>query len=1063
MKIFTTKFLEQNDSPCFIQFICSKRVSPLLFCSFVLALMFCCTYVNVEAAHIDHHVFGNKKSNYNNMAWVLSGKVIDENGEILPGVTVRIVGTQKSVATDINGKFLIEINNEADSVAFSFVGYKTKTIRAGQERTVIIKLEVDKEGRKLNEIVVVGFGSQKKLDVTGAVSTVKVGDLQQSSTPSLSNTLGGRLPGIVTRQSSGEPGYDAANVYIRGFGTSGNRSPLILVDGVERDMNNLNIQEIESVTILKDASATAVYGIRGANGVLLITTKRGVEGKTRITFRTENAILTALRLPQYVNSYQYATLVNQATANVGKTPFYSDVQLQKYKDGSDPYLYPNVDWTNAVLKKNTLQTINNLSITGGNEKYKFFVNIGYTDIQGIYKEASNNPYATNTNVHRYNFRSNVDINLAKNLSMELNLGGIIQSSIYPGNSSGTIFQSLSLTPSLSYPLLNPDGSYPGSASNADLSENPFSKSTAHGYVTQLLNTLQSSFVPKWDLSSLVTKGLSVRGLFSSDFYSTMGNVRTKQPQTKQYLGKDANGIDQYKIVQNETALGYSSNFTGTRAIYTEASINYDRSFGKHSISGLLVANTRDYVNYAASTSIDNLPYRRIGYASRLTYNYDTRYLAEFNAGYNGSENFPKGRQYGFFPSGALGWYISNEPFWKIKAISSLKFRGSYGLVGNDQIGGRRFLFLTTINKTATNYPLGADQTYNSTGSFAEGTIGNNQVTWEVAKKANIGMDLEMFDGKIVLQVDAFRERRSGILLQRGQIPIVSGLPSNIIPYANLGIVNNKGFESSLTIQNKTKDGFYYSLTGNFTFTRNKIIEDDSPIMAYPYQNSRGNSLDRSYGYVALGLFKDQNDINNSPSQTALASVIHPGDIKYKDLNGDGKITSDDRTYIGYARTPEIMFGFGGTIAWKGFDASIFFTGAAHSNIILSGFAVTPFSSALNNYNVWTDYFNNRWIPGADNSKAKYPSVVDGNNTNNYTTNTLYMRDGSYIRLKSAEIGYNISKGFIKRIGMSDARIFINGINLALWDKVKVIDPESDNGSGGYPLQRSANLGLQVKF
>jgi TonB-linked SusC/RagA family outer membrane protein len=990
----------------------------------------------------------------------VTGNVTDEKDAPLPGASVTIKGTRLTSLTDADGNFSIVFRTAADSLSVSHTGYKTKTVSVKDAGKLAIKMEPGSS--ELNDVVIVGYGVQKKVSVTGAISTVKVSDLQEVATPSLSNAIGGRLPGIVTRQSSGEPGYDAASVYIRGFGTFGtsDRSPLILVDGVERSMDNINVQEVESFSILKDASATAVYGVRGANGVVLINTKRGVEGKPKVTFRTETAVLTALRLPKYINSYEYGILANEATANSGLPDFYSQDDLQKYKDHSDPYLHPDVDWVDVVLKKKTMQSINNLSLTGGNKTFKYFTNIGYTEQGGIYKEDPSVPYHTNSNLKRYNFRSNVDVSLTNNLTLYLNLGGITQNLLTPGTNAAAIFDAIRWTPNNAYPVKNPNGSIPGMGTF--LAENPFTKTTQKGYTTEFRNTIQSSLGPKWDLSKLVTQGLSLQGLFAYDYYGLIDNIRPQSPTTYQYLGKDASGADQYKLIQTATPLGYSTYYDANRAYYLQTSVNYDRSFGKHKIGALVLANRREYVDLSGANSLANIPQRSQGLAGRVTYDFDSRYLLESNVGYNGSENFAPGKRYGLFPSVSGGWIISHEKFWNSKVISLLKLRGSYGEVGNDQIGGSRFLFLTTINTNATNYLFGSSQT-NTTGAFAESLIGNPDVTWERALKSNAGLDLELWRGKVVLQVDAYSEHRTNILLARQQIPISAGYIAGTIPYANLGIVNNHGIDGSLQLRNTTKSGFYYSFQGNFTFARNKILEDDSPIKPFPYQNSRGQEMDRNYGYEAIGLFKDQADIDKSPSQTALQSVIRPGDIKYKDLNGDGVIDNNDQTFIGYPRTPEIMYGFGGTIAYKGFDLSIFFTGTANTSLFLNGRSIWAFRDGVGNYNVMQEYYDHRWIPGADNSRAEYPSVLNVYNTNNYVTNTLYVKNANYLRLKSAELGYTLSQHVVRRLGIGSIRAFVNGANLAIWDHLKVVNPENDDGEGTYPLQSSLNFGVQVNF
>ncbi len=1004
------------------------------------------------------------ESNYQ-ASFVLSGTVFDEKSVPLPGVSINIVGTSLGAMTDILGKFLLEVESPNDSIIVSFIGYKSFVTRVGdlnRTKNVIIKLELDEVGRKLNEVVVVGFATQKKQLVTGAISTVKISELQQASTPSLSNAIGGKLPGIITRQVSGEPGYDAANVFIRGFETfTGVRTPLILIDGVERSMDNINVQEVESFSVLKDATATAVYGIRGANGVILINTKRGVAGTPKISFRTESAMLTPLRLPNFINSYEYGILCNEATSRGGAVnPYFTDEQLQKYKDHSDPYLYPDVDWVDVVLKKNTFQTINNLSLNGGNQTFKYFTNVGYTVQQGIYKEDSDVPYATNTSYKRFNFRSNVDVNLSKTLSMSLNLGGITSNGNYPGTSAFMIMEAMNLTPNNAFPLKNPDGSVPGKS--GFLLESPYMKTTQRGYVKEAKSTIQSSLGVKWDLSS-ITKGLYVKGLFAYDYLSVQGNGRGKQPSTYQYLGKNAEGVDQYKLIQTETALGYSWYSVANRAYYLEASANYDRTFGLHTVSGLLLGNRREYINLTAGSSIENIPFRRQGLAARITYSYDNRYIVEFDGGYNGSENFPPGKRYGFFPSAAVGWIASNESFWNRNVINYLKFRGSYGQVGNDQIGGNaRFLFQTTMNKNAANYRFGSGQTY-MTGAFAEARLGNEDVTWEVANKTNIGMDMELWNNRILLTLEVFKTHRTDILLSRQTIPSSAGYPGAVIPYANLGAVDNKGIEGSLEFRNKTASGFYYSVQGNFTYAKNKILEDDSPVKPYEYQNSRGQSIDRPYGYIALGLFKDQHEIDNSPSQTFLQTIVRPGDIMYKDLNGDNKIDAGDETFIGYARTPELMYGFGGTVSYKGFDASIFFSGAARTSFFMNGRSMWAFADGLASYNVFREYYDNRWVPSKDNTNAVYPAALDTKASNNFTNNTQYMKNGNYLRLKTAEIGYNFPRKLLDKIRINNIRVFVNGINLAIWDHIKIINPEDNSANENYPLQRNINLGAQITF
>lgn len=998
-----------------------------------------------EVLHVDQ----NKKS--------ISGVIVDIEGIPVSGVNVSLKGTTTGIISDAEGKYVIPVQVKSVLV-FSFIGYQTQEITYIDQKEINVVLR--EATTVLEDVVVVGYGSQKKASVTGALTVLEPAKLQRISTPALSNTLGGMMPGIITRQSSGEPGYDQAEILIRGVATWANKNPLILVDGVERDINLINSQEIESFTILKDASATAVYGVRGANGVILINTKKGKMGKPQVTLRVEAANLHGLRFPDYINGYEFASLMNEAVANSGSTlrPW-SDEELQKFKDGSDPYLYPNVNWTDEVLKRNSFQTINNLSISGGSEIVRYFVNVGYTSQGGLFKEDPQYEFRTNSLSSRYNFRSNIDVNLTKDLTIELGLGGIIEDRTYPAHTSDEIFTTMKKTSPINYPRQNPDGTPGGGVSY--LLFNPWAMTSQSGYSKQFRNTLQGTFGAKWDLSRLVTKGLSVQGKFSYDYFYYNEVFRRKDYEVKQYLGKDpVTGEDRYNAIRPEGAMGYEVSQNSNRAYYYEASLNYDRTYDIHRFSSMVLFNRRDYKHLTAGSSTANLPFRRQGLAGRFTYDFDNRYLFEFNFGYNGSENFPKGKRYGFFPSGSVGWVLTNEKFWHIPFINHFKLRGAYGLVGNDQIDGDRFLYLSTINKNANGYFFGDSQQF--IGGFAEDKMGVTNISWEVAKKANLGVDIELFNGFLNLQGDFFKENRDHILLKRGVIPNISGITSSTIPWANLGVVENKGFDGLVEVKKTTESGFYYSVRANFTFARNKIIEDDSPTPKYDYQNTRGNRVGQPLGLVALGFFQDQKEIDDSPKQTFMTTV-RVGDIKYEDINKDGKVDSYDRVAIGYGRTPEIMFGFGGTVAYKGIDLTLNFTGATHTSTFLDTEGMYPFMLEYPNYNVMREYYENRFIPGQDNRNSKYPAVINGNNPNNYQTNTLYMRNAEYIKLKNAEIGYNFSKNLVRPLQLEGLRIFVNGNNLLCFDHLKVVDPESNFGTGRYPTQRTINFGIQVNL
>lgn len=991
---------------------------------------------------------------------VLTGLVVDERDEPLANASVVIKGSERSVLTDVDGKFILEITAPTDTLLISYVGYYPLEVLTGTDRERKFSMAIDEEQAKLDEVTVVGFGTQKKISVTGAISTVAVRELAKTSTPSLSNALGGRLPGIMTRQSSAEPGSDQAQIYIRGMGTWGNRAPMVLIDGVERSLDNINVQEIETFSVLKDASATAVYGVRGANGVIVITTKKGVMGRPKVAFRSESALLQPIRLPNYINAVEYASLMNEGLEHVGQRPRWTDEQIGMFGNGSDPYLYPDVNWTEEIMRKHTYQTINNLNVNGGSEIVRYYANAGYTDQNGIWKNDPANTYKTNVRMRRYNLRSNVDVNVSKDLVLELGIAGIIQQGDFPATGSDALLDAIRVTPPIAYSARNPDGS-PGGTPTL-IGNNPWGLATQSGYSVHMHSNVQGTLSAKWDMSTFITPGLSVSGRFSYDHHYSGGINRHKSFEVKYYTGQDEEtGEPQYTVLREEQPMNYWLWNNSNRAIYSEAIINYEKSLGNHNLSGMILYNQRDYINITAGTSIDGLPFRRQGIAARATYGYRNTYFAEFNMGYNGSENFPKGQRFGFFPSISGGWLISNEPFMEnINFVNSMKIRGSYGQVGNDQIGGRRFLYLTSMNaRTAQGYLFGDQQTF--WPGIDEMQIGTNNVTWEVSTKSNVGFDVSFLSNMITVQVDAFHERREGILIQRRTIPNMAGFNPGSIPYGNIGIATNRGIEGMLELKRVNNGGVYYSFMGNFTFARSKVEENDEPIQRWAYQSAKGRPIDQPFGLVALGFFENDDEIANSPKQM-FQDLVRPGDIRYKDINEDGVIDNFDAVAIGYPRTPEIMYGFGGTIAYKGVDMSLFFNGAGRTSLYLNGPSIMPFMKGQGSYNILREFYDHRWTP--DNmDNAKYPAATDDINPNNYRFSTAYQRNASYIRLRNAEVGYTFPTQISHRIGIEQLRLFVNGMNLITWDDVKVIDPESNDGIGSYPLQRSINFGIHVNF
>lgn len=991
----------------------------------------------------------------------ISGVVLDVEGNPLAGVTIVVKGTTNGTATNMDGQYNIKAGAN-DVIVYSFIGFQDYEAEVKDQS--VINVVMREASITLEDVVVVGYGTQKKVSVTGAVTNAPVKQLQSVPSASLSNALAGQLPGIITRQTSGEPGFDGAQIYIRGMATLNTgqefTAPIVLVDGVERDINLVNSQEIESFTILKDASATAVYGVRGANGVILITTKKGVKGKPKVSFRTEWAQLTGLRFPKYIEAYEFATLMNEAATNSGwESMPWTDDDIMKFKDGSDPYLHPNVNWMDEVFKKNTWQSTQNLNISGGNETVRYYINLGYAGKDGLYREDPANDWKTNGGkFRRYNLRSNVDVNVTKELVVELGLATTIQDRGYQGTPAGNIWGAIRQTSPLIYPVKNPDGSIAGGGATDYLLGNPYGLVTQSGYTQMFISTNQANLSARWDLSKLVTPGLSISGKFSFDHYYKNEVSRKVAFGVKQYLGVDADGNEMYQTWREQGDMGYHIDIQDANyAMYWEGAVNYDRMFGKHGVTGMLLFNRREYKNLTAGASIDNAPFRHQGLAGRFSYNYSNRYLLEFNFGYNGSEQFPKGKRYGFFPSLSAGWVISGEEFWGIKAINHLKVRGSVGKVGNDKVIGDRFLYVTALNKNAQGYNYGPGQQY--IGGIEEKKFGVD-LRWETSTKYNAGFDIGILN-VLTLQFDAFKERRKDILLKRQRIPMYVGLVPHGTPYGNLGIVDNKGIDASLELRKTTSYGLTYMLTGNLTFARNKIVEDDKATPDYAYQETRGTSLEQSFGLIAEGLFQNQEEIDDW-AKSEYQTTILPGDIKYRDVNDDGVINDKDKVFLGHPQIPEIMFGFGGAVAYKNWDASVHFSGVANRSTFLTGEGMFPFMLEYPNYNVLREYYDNRWIPGGDNTNAKYPTVIAGKNQHNNQNSTLYMKNASYIKLQNAEIGYTIPKQWSEALRIESIRIFMNGTNLLTFDKLKLIDPEMGIWDS-YPQQRTINLGAQINF
>lgn len=995
----------------------------------------------------------------------VTGKVMDQSGESLIGATVREVGDlSNGTITNFDGEYAIHVLSKNAEIEVQYVGYEISRVLVNGKQKLNVVLKTSTE--LLEEVVVVGYGTQKKMSVTGAITSVNQTLLKQSPTANLSNALVGKMTGLTAMQSSGEPGADASALFIRGRATfTGSISPLVLVDGVERNFNDIDVNEIESVSILKDASATAVYGVRGANGVILVTTKRGEVGAPKITLNYSYGVQSPTRLMEYADSYDYLTMYEEGLLNDGIPSQYTPETIAKYRDRSNPtykYLYPNVNWTDELLKTTTGQMQANLNVTGGGELFRYFISLGYYNQDGIYKYSELSEYNRNAKMNRYNFRSNIDVNLRKDLKLTVNLGGYVLDKDHPGSSSGTIFHAIRTRRSDEYPMLNPNGTI-GEAVGA--SSSPYAILTESGYSTGKRTSINATVGATWDLSNLLTKGLSVTGRISYDANNYRNIQRIKNgyqsydftiAETESDLSKG-----EYTQIANGTEnLGFSKGAGGNFYTLLEALINYERTFGKHSIAGLLMynqsSNSKD-----ANDAINSLPFRKQGVVGRITYNYAERYYAEFNAGYNGSENFMKGKQMGFFPAVSFSYVLSEEEFLKnISFIDLLKLRVSYGLVGNDD-NGSRFIYQSKWQEGLPGYAFGHTGNGIWLGGAGVLATGNENATWEKAKKFNIGIDLGLLKNKVHLVVDLFHEQRSDILCNPGTIPSTVGVSA--LPTINAGIVNNKGFEVELVHRNSFKD-WGYSIRGNFSYVKNEVISADEPKYSdAPWKVRAGRQIGEWYGFIADGFFQSWDEINDPNIPKPHGYQLQPGDIRYKDVKEDGVIDEYDTGFLGKTSYPNKIAGLSLSVNYKGFDVSALFQGSFGGYMGFTGSALWPFQSKCT---VSQDVIGNYWSSfntPEQNENVYYPRLSSMNNDNNFRTSTHWLRSTDYIRFKNLEIGYTLPKSVANLLGLKDLRIYANGLNLFTWDELKVFDPESPNGAINYPQMKVLNFGVNVSF
>ena len=1034
----------------------------------------CLTTFSFLSVSVAYAVSDNQTVQQQKKGMVIKGKVLGTDGEPIIGASVLVKGSTTGVVTDLDGNYTLSNVSKGAILEFSYVGYVKLTKTVGNETTINAILYEDSQ--MLEGVEVVAFGTQKKESVIGAISTVKVAELKTPSS-NLTNALAGRIAGVISYQRTGEPGVDDASFFVRGVTTFGyKKDPLILIDGIEltsTDLARLQPDDIASFSIMKDATATALYGARGANGVILVKTKEGQKGKARLSLRVENSISTPTQEIELADPVTYMRLHNEAylTRNPLAPLMYSEEKIDNTVPGAGSVIYPATDWRKELLKDFTMNQRVNLNITGGGDVARYYVAASYSQDNGILEVDKNSNFNNNIKQRVYTLRSNVNINATKTTELIVRLSGVFDDYNGPLYGGSAMYNLIMKSNPVLFPAKYPkDEAHAytkhtlfGNAENGQYL-NPYAE-MVRGYKESGRSNLSAQFEVKQDLKFL-TEGLSARLLFNTSRISSYDVSRKLNPYYYKMTNYDyLTGDYAIDIINPDEGSEYLIYDPGGKSItanmYIEAALNYNRDFGKHGVGGLLVYQLRNNLQPNAGSLQASLPYRNVGLSGRFTYAYNNRYFAEFNFGYNGSEQFLKGKRYGFFPSVSLGYVLTNEDFWNRNWwISNLKLRGSYGTVGNDISSSTRFLYLTTMNMNVSAGYMGKEGN-NYMAGIMEGQTGNQNVTWETAKKLNVGFDLGLFNDVVSLQVDIFKEKRDGILITRKTVPVLAGFSGASIPVGNLGKAENKGIETALEVKKRVANGLFYSLRGNFSFARNKIIENDEPKPKYEYQDARGRRIDQTFGLVALGFFKDQDDIKNSPKQT-FQSTVRPGDIKYKDINGDGVVDEYDKVAIGDPRTPEIMFGFGGTVAYKNFDVSLFFTGAAKTSFFLEGATVYPFLNGEGTWNVLREVYDNRWTSETA-ATAKYPIVLNANSYNNYQTSTMYMRNGSYLRLKSAEIGYTFKGRLIDKMFMDNIRLFCNGQNLLTLDYIKIVDPESNNGVGNYPMQRTINFGFQINF
>ena len=1067
----------------------TKSLTRLLICTMLFGYSFMATAETTTLKVPNERINDTLEKVENQQAnKKVSGTIVDINGETIIGASIIVKGTTNGTVTDMDGRFVLNVPENA-TLSISYLGYKEQElILKGNKNSLKIILEESSE--LLDEVTVVGYGVQKKETLTGAVSSVKTADLLASPNASIANSLAGKMPGVSTIQSSGQPGAEDPKIFVRGVGSlnESGASPLILVDGVERSFFQMDPNEIETVTVLKDASATAVFGVRGANGVILVTTRRGEKGKAQISISSSVGMQMPTRELDMADSYTYAQCYNQQEMNDGATtPTFDAYALERFRLGDDPMMYPDTDWRDYLTNTASVQTQHNLNISGGTDQVRYFVSLGYLFQDGLFKDfgVENLGY----DYSRYNYRTNLDIDVTKSTILKLGLGGVIGDKNQP--MSSTLWDEIGWSQPFSSPGVVDGKVYatqPDKFASIKMI-NPIDDYYGKGYKQYISNTmnLDATVTQKLDV---ITKGLSleVKGAYNTSYSFTKERQGYTEIYTPYYQSEieDPNmaigdpGYNKdvvYMISGSNKKMGYKESTGRGRDWYFETSTRYNRKFGDHSVSGLILYNQSK--RYYPS-SYGWIPSAYIGLVGRATYNYKSRYMAEFNVGYNGSENFAPDKRFGTFPAFSTGWIISEEKFMKNQHIFNyFKLRASIGKVGNDNMSKNRFLYLPdsyNVNKQGTDskwkdtnwgYNFGLD---NSTilGGAVEKRLGNPDVTWETAVKQNYGMDVHFLDSRLKISAEYFRENRKDILLNRQTIPILSGLTSGFLPAVNLGEVDNHGYEIDVKWRDAINENFSYFVEGNISRSKNKIVSQDEIEPNEPYMWRTGQQVGAVFGYVANG-FYNESDFDESGNLIKGEGFVDPkygvkpGDVIYEDLNGDGIVDPDDQKMIGYSTRPGYVMGLNMGFEYKNFHFSMNWSGAAERSLQMGHHFTTPFMGE--GRSLLQMHADECWTPETANT-ATLPRMSAAAKDYNSRNSTLWVRDGSYLKLKNVTIGYNFKDlAGLKKLGIKQLGVKITGYNVLTFDSFDIMDPESNPKwqQDTYPVVQIYNLGLNLTF